>query len=641
MTPKLITLTGPARGTVFALSEDELSVGREKANTVCLNDPSISRRHCLLKGEALEPEGEGRQFKIIDLESFNGTFVNGVPVNEQVLEHGDQVGLGDVLLLFLTHEAEAGTTLAVQLDEGDLITRSTIRLRQEDALYLRSEKAELPETTRTSRDLKALLRISKTINSIRDSRELQHRLLELILEVIPAEREVILLADHTQQDFASVCGWKRLTGPDDSIKVSSTITNQVLREGVALLSNDIFENESVSGTPSLVESRVCSLLCVPLSVFETVLGVIYVDTSDPTARFDEGHLQLLTAIAGIAAVAFDNAQHLEALAEENQRLQKEFRLEHKMVGESAPVRAVYAALSKVAASESTVLIRGESGTGKELAARAIHLNSPRATRPFVAINCATLSESLVESELFGHEKGAFTGAIAQKRGKLELADGGTIFFDEIGELTPVIQAKLLRVLQERQFERVGGSCPIKVDVRIIAATNRDLEDAIKTGAFRQDLYYRINVVSVTMPPLRDRRDDIPLLASYFVSTFGKICKRRLRGISPVARAMLQAYEWPGNVRELENAIERAVVLGSADLIMPEDLPETLLENTEATAQESTTYHYAVKEAKKEIILMALDGARGNYTEAAKLLGIHPNNLHRIIKSLNLKSAIKK
>lgn len=639
------------------MTEGEIVIGRESSNPVCLDDLSVSRRHCLIKHEPAQaadktapsettdpaaPEPEGG-FTIVDLESFNGTFVNGVPVKQQTLAHGDQIAVGDVVLLFLLHETDAGVKATIQPDEGDLITRSTVRLRREDSLYLRPDRvlAELPATARVARDLNTLLKISNTANSIRGISQLQRELLKLTLEVIPAEREAILLVDRGQDMFGSICGWSKSAGLDDSIKVSQTITNQVLREGVALLSNDLFESEGLSERPSLVDARVCSVLCVPLIFLEKTLGVIYLDTSDPAARFDEGHLQLVTAIAGIAAAPLENARRLAWLEDENQRLNEEIHVEHQMIGESAPMRALYQFIGKVAPADSTVLIRGESGTGKELVARAIHTNSTRVTKPFIAINGATLSETLLESELFGHEKGAFTGAIAQKRGKLEVADGGTLFLDEVGELTPLIQAKLLRVLQEREFERVGGVRPVKVNVRVIAATNKNIEEAVKNGGFRQDLYYRLNVVSVTMPALRDRREDIQLLASYFSSVYSKKCKRRIQGISPEARALLRAHDWPGNVRELENAIERAVVLGSTEIVMPEDLPEALLDAGDTNAVPFTGYHASLRTAKKLIVVKALEAAGGNYTEAAKQLGLHPTNLHRLIRTLDLKATIGK
>lgn len=649
MNPRLIAISGTFKGTIFELVEDEILIGREPSNPVFLNDLSVSRRHCLIKrapnhAEKGPPEPAQRdtQFMIVDLESYNGTFVNGVPVKEHPLAHGDQIAVGDVVLLFLLHEAEVAQETTGQSHEDNLITRSTVRLRREDALYLHPEKlrVDMPDTSRATRDLNALLKISTTINSVRGVTDLQSQLLELIHEVIPAQREAILLVDRSQAVFDSVCGWSVTTGKDDTIPVSQTITRQVLHEGVALLSNDLLAPGGVGETPSLVNASVCSVLCAPLIGFEGELGVIYLDTSDPAALFDEGHLQLITAIAAIAAAPLENARRVAWFEGENQRLQEEIHVEHQMIGESGAMQATISFIGKVAPTGSTVLIRGESGTGKELAARAIHLNSTRAAKPFIAINGATLSETLLESELFGYEKGAFTGAIAQKRGKLEIADGGTLFLDEIGELTALIQAKLLRVLQEREFDRVGGSHPIKVDVRIIAATNKDLDEAVSSGTFRQDLYYRLNVVSITMPTLRNRRDDIQLLASHFCRVYSNKCKRRIKGISAEARALLQAYDWPGNVRELQNAIERAVVLGSTELLMPEDLPEALTETGNNKSIHVSSYHDKVAEAKKLIVLKAIEEAQGNYTEAANRLGIHPTNLHRLIRSLDLKSEAK-
>lgn len=288
-----------------------------------------------------------------------------------------------------------------------------------------------------------------------------------------------------------------------------------------------------------------------------------------------------------------------------------------------------------------MLLRGESGTGKELAARAVHINSTRTKRPFVAINCATLTETLLESELFGHEKGSFTGAIAMKRGKLEIADGGTLFLDEVGELSPNIQAKLLRVLQEREFERVGGTRPIKIDIRIVAATNRDLEADVKTGKFRKDLYYRLNVIAFTLPPLRERREDIPLLANYFAHEASRRARRRPVRMSTEARSYLLAYAWPGNVRELENVIERAVVLGSTDLILPEDLPETIMEEAASNGAAITKFYDILRETKKRLIVDALRQADGSFTEAAHHLGIHPNNLHRLVRTMDIKQPVEK
>jgi Nif-specific regulatory protein len=414
----------------------------------------------------------------------------------------------------------------------------------------------------------------------------------------------------------------------------------VLRENVAVLNNEVQDSAAFNASESLVASQVRSLLCVPLVAFGRVRGVIYLDTSDPMVRLDEEDLQLFTAIGGIAAVALDNARHLEWLESENLRLQAEINIEHNMVGESARMREVFQFIDKVAPTDATVLLCGESGTGKELVARAVHVNSPRAGKPFVAINCAALTETLLESELLGHERGAFTGAVAQKRGKFEAADGGTVFLDEIAELAPSLQAKLLRVLQEREFDRVGGTRPVKVDIRVIAATNKNLQEAIRNGTFRQDLYYRLNVVSLTMPPLRDRREDIPLLASHFVDKFSNKSKKQVLGISAQASASLMNYDWPGNVRELENAIERAVVLGSDELIRPEDLPETVLEIEPSAGASITKYHEAILEAKKQLIIRAVEQAGGNYTEAAKLLGVHPNYLHRLIRNMNLKSTLK-
>lgn len=307
--------------------------------------------------------------------------------------------------------------------------------------------------------------------------------------------------------------------------------------------------------------------------------------------------------------------------------------EEELIGDSPAMRRVRQFIAKVAGSDCAVLLLGESGTGKEMVARAIHRSSRRAKGPFVAINCASLTETLLESELFGHERGAFTGAVALKRGKLELAHSGTLFLDEVGELAPGLQSKLLRVLQLHEFERVGGVQVIRVDLRVAAACNRDLAAAVQRGAFRSDLYYRLNVVSLQLPPLRERKQDILLLAEHFAARFAARENRKILGFVPEARQLLLAHSWPGNVRELENAVESAVVLGSGEWILPEDLPQAISSPPEACGSD---YAETVREARRKTVQRALEQASGNYAEAARILGIHPNNLHRLIRTLGLR-----
>jgi Nif-specific regulatory protein len=633
---ELEAIAGPLQGSTFPLSGEEISIGREPSNLVAILDASVSRKHCVIRLD-------NGQFTIHDLNSRNSTFVNGVPVTERVLASGEEIKVGNslfVLVLPGSDPAESPST-SVEFDRDDTGGGSTIILKKQDALYLR-DVDKLAPTGRMVGDLNALLRISKAVNSVRGLEALEKKVLESIFEVAPADRAAILLSDRGGvEEYTSVFGWDRRTGPNQAVQVSRTIVSQVLQEGVAVLCNDLPAAENFADTESVAIRHIRSVLAVPLEVFDRVLGVIYLDASDPDVRFDEEHLQLLTAIGSIAALALDNARRMEWLEEENRRLQGEMNLEHNMVGESPRMREVYQFITRVAPKDSTVLIYGESGTGKELVAHAIHHNSNRANKPCVAINCAALSEHLLESELFGHEKGAFTGAIVQKKGKLEVAEGGTVFLDEIGELAPSLQAKLLRVLQEREFERVGGTRTIKLDVRLITATNRDLDEEVKKGTFREDLYYRLNVVSLRMPALRERRDDISLLASYFAAKYGKRSNRTLLGISPQARACLLNYDWPGNVRELENAVERAVVLGSSDLILPEDLPEQILEKAAPAGTAVNAFHDAVRESKKQLIINAVEQANGNYTEAARLLGLHPNYLHRLIRNLNIKPMLSR
>ena len=326
------------------------------------------------------------------------------------------------------------------------------------------------------------------------------------------------------------------------------------------------------------------------------------------------------------------------LLNENMRYRQEFLDRYQfsnIIGSSQVMIEVYKLVARVASGRSTVLLQGESGTGKELIARAIHYNGPRVNAPFVAVNCAALTESLLESELFGHEKGAFTGAVTVKRGFFEEADGGTILLDEVGDMSPALQAKLLRVLQEQEIRRVGGNQSIPVDIRVLTSTHRDLWSMVKQKQFREDLYYRLNVVTITLPPLRERREDIPMLAYHFMHTCAAANKKRVIGISPEAMQVLQQANWPGNVRELSHTIESAVVVTSHEIILPDDLPVTLRKSVPAAPASEFLDLVTLQELEKRYLIRVLDETHGNKTEAARLLGIDRRTLYRMAERFGL------
>jgi transcriptional regulator with GAF, ATPase, and Fis domain len=659
--PRLAAISGPLRDSIFPFQDGSLTIGREISNQLILNDGLVSPQHCKL---TIESDGA---CVVRDLESTSGTFVNGLPVTDRIVVTGDQVVVGGSVFAFHDEEvkeSESGTIVLSETAKAVSEAAAKTRLRGEDVRYLQPDAlAALPSGERTARDLQTLVKISTAIGSIRDVESLQWQLLGMIFDVVPAERGAILVGSDPEE-FSSVVAWDRVAGPQHAVPVDRELARQVLEEGVAILSNEknggVAAAKSESGTEESEEDEsddseaevsedsasdvhraaVHSLMCVPLLNLDNAIGLVYLDTTSPAARFTNEDLQLVTAIAGIASMALESARQVEWLGSENQRLRAEVDLDHDMVGDSKPMRDVYQMIERVATTDSTVLVYGESGTGKELCARAVHRNSPRRDKPFVAINCAALTETLLESELFGHERGAFTGAVTQKRGQLEMANTGTIFLDEMGEISPALQAKLLRVLQERDFMRVGGTRSIALNIRVIAATNKDLLKATREGTFREDLYYRLNVVAITMPSLRDHKEDIPQLANHFAAKYAEKCNRQIMGVSPDAGTLLKQYDWPGNIRELENAIERAVVLGSSGMILPEDLPETLHE-TPAQSMRSSTYHEAVRQIKRQLILTAMDQSEGKITEAARLLGVHANYLHRLIRNLDLRLTLKK
>jgi transcriptional regulator with GAF, ATPase, and Fis domain len=632
--PKLAALSGPVRKSQFSVG-GFLSIGRDTSNSICLEDASVSPKHCVIRCEK-------ESFLLTDLGSGSGTFVNGIPVKQRELALGDQIAIGGSLFLFEGEQSPAPARSAVQLDEDSAAGAQVHQLRNDELLYLHPDSlAALPQPARLARALGTLVKISTAIGSIRDVESLQWQLLGMIFDVIPAERGAILLVEGSREEAAPPVAWDRVAGPDHPVHVNRSLTRRAIDEGVSVLEHEGVNRLAAGSSHQQGSTPSHSILCVPLTAGGQALGVIYLHSSNPAAPFSEDDLQLLAAIAGIAAIAMENASQFERLGVENQQLRTEVSLQHDMAGQSSRMREVYQFIERVAPSESTVLIYGESGTGKELAARAIHKNSLRKNQPFLALNCAALTETLLESELFGHEKGAFTSAVNQKKGLLEVAEGGSVFLDEVGELPLTLQAKLLRVLQEREFVRVGGTRSIKINVRFLAATNRDLQKAVREEKFRADLYHRLNVISLTMPALREHAEDILALAELFVVRNAKKCPRKVKGISPEARACLMQYDWPGNIRELENAMERAVVIGASEFILPEDLPEALLETAPSSGLGTANYHDAIRNLKKQLILSAWEQSSGSFTEAARILGVHANYLHRLIRNLDLRAALKK
>jgi Nif-specific regulatory protein len=407
-------------------------------------------------------------------------------------------------------------------------------------------------------------------------------------------------------------------------------------DGKALLTLRDDDLESQLNNPVLWR-RLCtegsvyvdSLAAVPIYANGGLAGVLVLNGIEPEA------MPVLSAVASLATVAIESVREVARLRDDCAALEQRLYNNGGIIGHSPVIQKLLGQIDKLAARETTVLIQGESGTGKELVARLLHRASPRADAPFVAINCAAIADSLLESELFGHEKGAFTGAASAKKGKLEAAEGGTLFLDEIGELAMPLQAKMLRVLQEREVERVGATRAVHVNIRVVAATNRDLAQQVKDGAFRADLYHRLNVVSLRTPPLRARPEDIPDLAAHFLQQLGASPSRLT---SPALRC-LAAYDWPGNVRELANALEHAVALGDGGPIQPTDLPESIWDA--APAAELGAFQSSVSDAKRESILRAYQQAGGDYKGAAKLLGLHPNYLLRLVRNLGLREALKK
>ncbi len=479
------------------------------------------------------------------------------------------------------------------------------------------------------RRLSALLEVSQALGSTLDYKIAFEKVLETLDRELGMKRGAIsLLEEKTSAlsiQFAH--GLSETEIRRGRYRLDEGITGKVAATGKSIIVPQVSKEPLfLFRTRKRSANQEESFLCVPIKDRRKTVGTISIGYPYKPGRSFDDSIKLLSIVASMIAQSLRLSNLVEQekaqLTEENNILKRELQDKYdfrNIIGTSQEMRGVYEQVAQVAHTNTTVLIRGESGTGKELVAHAIHYNSPRAGKPFVKVNCAALPESLIESELFGHEKGSFTGAMARKRGRFELAEGGTLFLDEIGDLSPAMQVKLLRVLQEREFERVGGVETVKVNVRMIAATNVDLEQAVQGATFRSDLYYRLNVFSIYMPPLRERRADILLLADHFLEKYSRQNSRSIKRISTPAIDMLTSYHWPGNVRELENVIERATLVCEGNVIHGYHLPPTLQTAEGSGTQTHMSLDKAVESYEKELIMDALKTTRGNRARAARML----------------------
>ena len=477
-------------------------------------------------------------------------------------------------------------------------------------------------TDRTNaHSFEALYEITRAINCILEPGPLLEAVLEAAMGHLNAERGFVLLADQAASGGYSVAAAKNFgtTQTSEAFAASSSVVRNVLSSGEPVLTYDALADSRFEASTSIITQKILSIICIPLQFGNRTTGAVYLDSSVSRKAFTEESMKFLSVFGHLAAIALDNAQRYAQLQVENRRLQEAVERARGftvVLGESGNWKKVLERVERVLDVDVPVLITGESGTGKELIARTIHEQGKRRGQPFVAVNCSAIPEQLLESEMFGYVKGAFTGASADKKGLVEVAEGGTLFLDEVGDFPPFLQAKLLRLLQGREYRRVGDTKNRTADIRVIAATNRNMEEDIKLGHMREDLYFRLNVVGIHLPPLRERKEDIPLLAQYFLRRAAEQYRRPVESIHPEAMQVLLANNWNGNARELQNALERAVVLCHGTQLTRKDF---LLDDSAAPRDHAAPTTLA--DFERQIIETTLAEMGGNRTRTAERLGV--------------------
>jgi transcriptional regulator with GAF, ATPase, and Fis domain len=709
-----LTVTRPnLEERLFEFEDGSITIGRAETNAVQMDEPGADPEHCLI-----EATGDGR-FKLVDLETKNGTSVNGKKVNAHLLSHNDQIQIGETCIRYEEPDPGAYRTRRIQIIRprrrvrpgapplparrpGAPLPSGIDDLRQavsslvgelgfdEARKMLEQFHQELHGTSlfeglQDQRDrLVRLLDIGKLISSEHNLKRLLEIIMDSVIEMVGAERGFIILREKESLVIKVARNFDRESIRKPEFKVSHSVAERVLRDGKPIVSADAISDPELPATASVAALKLRSLLCVPLRVRDQTVGCVYMDNRFETGLFSPSDLPILQGFADQAAIAIENAR----LFEENVRRQEELKhsrgeieqlnsqlkvkvekqyaelskarqdliqsrrevaLKHdysEIIGKSSAIQEVFHLLDRVIDTDEPVFVHGESGTGKELIARAIHFNSPRAkSGKFVSENCSAIPDTLLESELFGHEKGAFTGAVASKVGLFELAHRGTLFLDEIGDMSVDMQKKVLRAIQEGEIRRVGGKDLIKVDVRIISASNKDLGELITSGAFREDLYYRLNVVQITLPPLRDRKEDIPLLVDHFLDKIARDSGQPKRTVDEVAFWYLQNHSWPGNIRELDNEIRRAVAL-SDEVITVDSLKDEIRSQElfkpairlPQTGQLKDIVREAIEDVERRVIARTLEECGWKKSDAAAKLGISRPTLDAKIEAYQLSRA---
>lgn len=666
----LVIREGSKWSDVFRLTPGRtVTIGRATTNQIVVKDERCSRHHA-------ELFHAGGQWTIRDLSSRNGTLVGDRAIEgDHLLVPGEVVRIADCQLAFVTDLSQAfadsGTATVVSGPVSDPLVRTLsdshvlepanasepaeatmITHRRGQTRFLERQAGADAAPSKLGRAATQLCRLAFELANQTRIVSAAQLALEGLFEGIRVDAGAVLLAPPDCEGALTPDDLEVVASRTDTQSayrvVSSFLAGMVMRDGEAVLGRNVEDDSSLGIRDSKGLALASSVICAPIRQDARVVGLIHLYVTQPDRTFDAEDLEFTLAVADNVALALKHlgreqelTANLTATRSELVQLRKQLGAESEIIGSSKLMRMVQEDIARAAPSRATVLIRGESGVGKELVARAVHYASPRKKGPFVCLNCAALSETLLESELFGHERGAFTGATERKIGKFEAADQGTLMLDEIGEMSPSIQSKFLRVLEGHPFERVGGSKAIRVDVRVIAATNRDLEKAVAEGSFRRDLYFRLHVVEIKVPPLRKRPQDILTLAEHFLAKFSQETGRRIQRFTPAARDALIRYRWPGNVRELRNVIERAVLLTNHDQLGPEDLVlsnlATASESGEYTLQSTNSFEpLTLAEVEKRHIAATLQSTSWNKSRASELLGIERTTLDRKIQRYELK-----